>query len=367
MKRNLGRLFIVILLFYTLLEASTYNWSTETNKKDVVINEAVYLKYTCVFSDKSELYVIEFNPVVDNEKYTVKLLSEAEKIIDNHRVNSFEYVLYVKQAGDFTLNLKAVVKKTNKDSIENTVLGRDNEFYEEYSITKVPLAPVKLNVQGLPQKLVGSLSLQTKHDEEEILQFTPYHYEITIEGEGNFDALKAFDFEIDGVKVFSEKPIYDTKLTEKGYRGTWTQKFAFVSEKDFVIPAQTLEYFDLSENKVHSLQTKELPITVKQNSFQKEELLDKQEPSKFVFKWEYLYYLLIFFTGFLVGKIRWKSNTKKEVKDESLCQKISQTKRLEELSVLLVIEDAQRYQELIEKIEKKKIRSISEVKKLICG
>jgi len=132
MRKNLGNISIIFILFFNLsLFASSYEWSATANKKSAFVNEAILLKYMCKFSDRSELYTIDFNPVVENENYTIKPLSEQEQIVDGKRVNTFEYIAYVKRSGKMTFDFDMVMKKTNEDSIENTVLGRDNEQYEE--------------------------------------------------------------------------------------------------------------------------------------------------------------------------------------------------------------------------------------------
>lgn len=367
MKRNLGKFLLVFSILCGVLEASTNQWSLELGKKNVVANEAVYFKYTCVFSDKSELYVIEFNPVTDNQNYAIKLLSEQEQIIGDHRENSFEFVLYVKKGGEFKLNLEAIMKKTNKDSIENTVLGRDNRAYEEYSITKIPLEPIVLNVTDVDQVLVGNFTLHTKQDEEAVTQFEPYHLEIILEGVGDFKLIEPFHFEVKDVKVFEEEPKLSAELTKEGMQGVWNQKFAFVADKDFTIPSLQLQYYDLSAKTMRTLQTKPLYVQVKQSIFKKEELLDAKEEKAFHFKKEYLYYFLTFIAGFLAAKIKFNTRKTEKKMMNQLCEKIAQTKSLEQLSVLLALEGEPKYKELIERIESKRIKSVKELKRLICS
>ena len=86
MRNNLGRVFLIILIFLNLnLAASTYKWSVQADKTEAMINEAIYLKYICEYSDTAGLYIIEFNPVVDNDEYRVEILSETEKIEDGKK------------------------------------------------------------------------------------------------------------------------------------------------------------------------------------------------------------------------------------------------------------------------------------------
>ena len=74
MKLNLGR-FILLFLFTTLSQASEYEWHVQVNKKEAHVNEAIHLHYSCDYSDSAELYVIEFNPTIDNKNYKIEILS----------------------------------------------------------------------------------------------------------------------------------------------------------------------------------------------------------------------------------------------------------------------------------------------------
>jgi len=134
MRSNLCRAILTFLLFLHLESfASPYEWSGYADKSLAMTNEAIYLKYVCEYNDTAELYLIEFNPVTDNEKYKIVSLSQKERIVDGKKINTFEYLAFIKEAGNIEFLFDTTMKKTNKDSIENTVLGRDNADYEEFS------------------------------------------------------------------------------------------------------------------------------------------------------------------------------------------------------------------------------------------
>jgi len=367
MKNNLGR--VIFTLFFLLnlnLSATTYEWSIQTSKESAYINEAIYLKYVCRFDDDATLYVIEFNPVADNDNYRVEILREEEKIVDGKKINSYEFILFVKKAGPFVLKANAVMKKTNKDSIENSVLGRDNANYEEFSKAIVEHENINIKIKKLATPLVGEFSLQIKQDEAKVKAYVPYHLELKIEGIGNFDALKDINYEIDGVKVFSEDVMSELKLTPRGYRGSWTKKFAFIGDKDFKVPAFEIEYFDLKSQTLKVLSFEGVEVKVLEASYTKKELLD-EETQKFTLNKEYIYYVLTFLAGFILAKINFKRVQKKTDLENGFCQKIQKSKSVEEVCVLLVLEDSIKYNVLVNEIESKKLTSLSKIKKLICS
>jgi len=367
MKKNLGRfLGVLLLLFINTLYASSYEWSLSANKDEAYVNEAIYLKYSCLYSDQAELYVIEFNPTTDNEKYRIDILREDEKIVDGKKINEYEFVLRVKQSGEFTLSLDTLMKKTNKDSIENSVLGRDNANYEEFSLYPLKQKTLHINILQAKSKIVGEFMLKVTKSKNSVDAYEPFHLTLEVDGVGDFGVFEEIEYKIDGVKVFSEPAIKKLHLTKDGESGSWKKKFAFVSDKDFTIMPFRLEYFDLISKKIKILEQEKIVVSVQEASFSKEELLDEKE-SEFEFSYEYVYYLLTFIAGFLVAKIRFTKRVTTGSKEQEFCIKIKKTKSLDELLLLLVLSNPRQYKQLIQDIESKELTSLFEAKRLICN
>jgi hypothetical protein len=361
MKKHLGRIALLLLVLFTFIDAQEYQWSASINKESVYVNEAVHLHYRCEFDSRDELHVIEFDPTGKYEAYDIYLLSESENIEDGKRVNEFEFVAFVKKSGKIDFDFDVLMKKTNQDSIENTVLGRDNAGYEEFSKKLIKQKRLSLNVLPNNVKLVGEFDFSIKKDDARIDAYEPYHLEIVIEGVGNLDKLDALDLNISDAKVFSSKPEKKYSLTKGGYKGSWSQKFAIVAQNNIVIPEISYSYFSPKSKVVKSF--KENSFELKVNKlYKKEELLDKEEPKEALFKKEYLYYLLFFLLGFLSAKIKIKTFKKNKQKD-SFASKIDACKDIDELMVLLVINDSAKYANIIEKIEDKQI-GLSQAKSL---
>ena len=217
------------------------------------------------------------------------------------------------------------MKKTkNNYSIENTVLGRDNADYEEFSQRFIRQDTGVVNVKQSSTDLVGEFVLNVKKDKEKLKAYEPYHLEINIEGRGNFKALKPIEFKIDGVKIFSQKVIEEIRLTKNGYRGSWSQKFAFVGERDFKIPEVKIEYFDLKEQRVKEMLV-DASIVKVTKAYKKEELLDLEEKG-FEFSFDFIYYILTFIAGFLFSKIEFKRVRKSNSVDATFGSKDRQGK-----------------------------------------
>jgi len=363
MKNSLGKWILSLLVIYiNVLEAQEYVWKVHVNKTKAYVNEAIYLHYSCEFNNSAELYVIEFNPTVDNTKYKIEILSEREQILKGRRVNEYEFVLFVKQAGAFHLSLDTVMKKTNKDSIENGVLGRDNANYEEFVVYPYKQEAIAIDILPIETDLVGSFVLTTSQEPTKIDAYAPYHISYEIKGVGDFQLFKDVNYSIEGVKSFSEPAKLEVELTKEGYKGVWKKKFAFVSDKNFTIPGFRIEYFDLQEQKKKVLTAPKIQIEVVQATFTPVALLDKQEEKSFTFPREYLYYFLSMVFGFLLGRVSLQRG-KKELKEYSLCEKIIKMKSLEEAMVYLIVQNKREYIETIKAVERGEINSLSGVKK----
>lgn len=358
MKNNLGKIIILILIFINI-NASEYRWSASINKQKAYIFEAVHLHYSCEFNSRDELYVIEFNPVGSYKDYDIYLLSESENIVDGKRVNNFEFVAFVKESGLIEFNFDVMMKKTNQDSIENTVLGRDNTEFEQFSKKLIKQKTLSIDVKENSKKLVGEFKFLIKKDEVSLNSYEPFHYELIVEGVGNLDKIKPLDINISDTKVFTSKPKRNYILTKDGYKGRWSQKFAIVSKESFEFPSISYEYFDVIAKTLKSYSMDKFVVDIKE-LYKKEELLDLEDESRFVYKKEYLYYIFVFIAGFLVGRIKLhKADVSSQ--DKLFNEKIDLCKSLDELLLLLIINGSVKFANLIKMIESKQV-SLQEAK-----
>lgn len=352
MKQNRGRaLTLLLLLMGTLLfGADPYSWSLKTTKSSVYVNEAVEIEYTCRFTDRAFLHVIEFAPEGENDAYRLLPLGVVEKVTDGRRSVTYRYVLFPKQPGENRYSFTALMRKTTKASIENSVIGRDNVEDYTFTDTKVALPAVSLEVLPHKERMTGRFTLDVTLDKNEVKAYDPVHLDIKVKGEGDFDQMQDFDLAIEGVKVFSEPGEKAYALTKNGFKGEWNQKFSLVSDRDFRIDSITLSYFDI--NKKERVVLRSEPFTVHvQEAYTKEELLDDVEAeSGSWWSWSYLNYLLTFITGVILGRLLSKFTWhKREVKGFEA--EIEACRSVNSVLTKLVIQGDERFIPLIQKYE----------------
>lgn len=256
------------------------------------------------------------------------------------------------------------MKETNKDSIENTVLGRDNLDYEEFTLKIIKHKTIEVDVEDSKSDVVGKLELKVDKDTQTIKAYEPYHLKFSLDGTADFSEIPEIFYKIDGVKVFAQDIKLDVDLTKEGYKGTWSQQFAFVGEKDFIIPSFDLEYLDLEAKSLKILHMDSIDVKVQKAMYIKEELLDK-EKKFFEFKREYIYFTLVFILGFFLGKIKFSKNVTNLSLRDIFINKIEKIQSLDELNFFLVLEDAKKYHKVISKIELGEFSSLSKAKEKV--
>lgn len=353
MNPNPGRLLVFFMLLVSVACAKApYEWEAAFGKEGAFVNEAVTLNYTCRFSDEGTLYTVDFEPPRETDAYRLYLLGEVEDIVNGKRVNEYRFVLFAKQPGLLELPFAAVMRKTTKESIEETVIGRDNVADFDFTDTAAQLPKVRLVVRENATAMTGSFELKMQLDTHDVRAFEPLPLTLVVEGSGNFDAMMPFELKIPGVRVFSEAPQREYDLGASGFSGRWVQRFALVAQEDFVLPPFLLRYFDPVTGKTMTLESPETAVRVTA-AFKKEELLDEEaeeEAPPWQWEWSYLYYLLTLLAGMALG--RWlRLPQRPEPKERTLRAQIERAENVKVLATVLVLSAQPRFKALIERLE----------------
>ena len=168
---------------------------------------------------------------------------------------------------------------------------------------------LKIHAKPLPNgaKIVGNFTISAKADKTEITSNEAVNVTVTVKGDGNLEDISSFKPYIDGVNVFDEKI--------KIHGDTLTQKLAFVSDKDFTIPAFKLAFYNLKTKQVQQIQTEPIHIKVKGSAQASSSLnIKKEEAPELTIKKaqegnvatsatavNYLWLVVTFVIGLIVG------------------------------------------------------------------
>ncbi len=349
MKRILGSL---LLLSLSLWAKSTYVWDIHLSKKQIYLHQSTILTMQCRFDKDGKNDEIEFIPPVDSG-FEFKLLSETKQFEGEIQIIRYEYLLFAKKEGEIKLKLEPTMLFTTQSAINNVIIGRDNVNDLEMQKERAKIDPVEITVLPTTSAFTGRLHMDVQNDITVASAYEPVHLEIAITGEGNLQELPDIHFEIEGVEVFSDEAEKEFSLSENGYSGTWRQRFAFVSQDDFVIPSISIRYFDLQSQAEKTLTSEAVSVKIDKEAIKREDLVDEVElPSQKIDITRYvgyLYYLLAFVSGFVVAKlVRFPQRTDKKEKGE----KLKEAKTAKELLERMIVCDKELFASEIKALER---------------
>ena len=239
----------------------------KTDKKSVYVGES--FDVTLLFKQKPNAKAVDSKFVPPELKgFWVKNESKPQRYQDGiYSVTKITYTLAPQRVG------KLKIKKAQM-RIASRVNVRDNfGFFNANIRWKTYFSnEIDIDVKALPSgvDLVGNFSILASVDKTSVSANEAVNLNVKVLGNGNLEDIESFKPFIDGVSVFDEKIVVNGKVL--------TQKIAFVSDSDFVIPAFTLEYFDTDTQTIKTIKTNKIPIKVK-NSAPKKELEIKRDTS----------------------------------------------------------------------------------------
>lgn len=225
---------------------------------------------------------------------------------------------------------------------------------------------LNMTVKALPNSisLVGDFKIDAKVDKTAINHNEAVNVTIRLNGDGNLEDVKSFKPFIDGVNVFDEK----IKLSKK----VLTQNIAFVSDRDFEIPAFSLQYFNIKTKKIETITTNSIKIRV--NGVQEKKELNIQRskevtppPVTEVVKdgisslYAFVIFLIGLFVGILLMLLKSKRSFQKEKKlsqkdPKVLFVKLMPYKDDKNVQILLDSIETNIYSDLEVKIDKKLLK-----------
>ena len=362
MRRNRGSAVIWLLWFWPLWLAAAplYEWSEVQSATRAAQHEAVVVEYTCRFASEGYEYIIAFDPPKETEDYRLVLDTAREQIIDNKRVNTYRYVVFPKKAGTLRLAFSVSMEHTSKAAIEDTVIGRDNVRKIDYTTRIVALPEVTVAVTPNAERIAGHLQLTLDIDSRTVDAFVPVQAKLTLGGYGNLDGIEPFSFDIPGVKQFADDPEKRLTVGDNGFSGNIVQRFAFVSDRNFTIPALTLRYYDTRSKSVVTLRTEQTRMTVRPAEIPAAVPVPQQaEGSALLYGIPWLLLALAFVAGVVVGRLLLPIDSGSEAPLPPF-ERLMRCRDAEKFVVYLAMANADKYRGIIAEIE----RTLAEGKKV---
>jgi hypothetical protein len=178
----------------------------------------------------------------------------------DYTVTRLHFVIAAQKAGEFVIKPSEISIATRvhvRDAISQIIMPqlRWRKYFSN---------PLDITVKKLPDDitLVGDFDIAATVDRQRVNANEPVNLDIVITGSGNFEDIGTLKPSLEGVSVYGEKPTTKAYIENDTYKGTWREKLALVSDKDFIVPPIELRYYDLSEQRVKTIRTAAITLEV---------------------------------------------------------------------------------------------------------
>lgn len=359
MKRSLGNLCIAMIVIPTCGWGITYHWQLLNSPRTLRVDQSALVRYECRFDESAADYAIKLHPV-DAASYTLSILREQNRVVKGKRVDTFDLVLTPKQSGPISVAMDGVVEYVPAGAVDyNAHLGRDNVNKTDIVTTNITLPPFSFESKSNDAALTGKMALEVSADKTRVRAHEPLHLSVILKGTGNLEKFTPVEFNMSGVKVFSEPPQKQLSMTSEGNNGEVRQEFALVSDKPYVIPSVSLNLFDTEDNRYRRLTTAAIPVEVEEG-YDVSSLLDAPDLTNTAALRRYALYAGLIAFGAAAGEVLrrvWKYRPRRRSKrfwDGARSSK--------ELVLLLALDGDKRYDNIVSGLESGEI-GLREAKK----
>jgi hypothetical protein len=336
-------------------------------KSELYVGEPVRLNLIFKKSPNADYDKIELAEPDLKAFWAKKLPDSAPQSKDGYIIQTYSYLLFPQQAGEFTIpatfaKLGKAQQKRRRSMFNDPFF--DDPFFSAFGgralkWQKLFSNEVNLHVKPLPENLeiYGDFRIKALVDKKEVAANKPLNLTIMIEGEGNIDDIKKFDIDIPDAVIYADEPIIKASTGSGTYQGVFSQKIAIIADRNYTIPSISFRYFDKNSNAVKTVTTEPIDIVVKGGAkvaaIQKVEsapaVLQKDTPKPTITKQttqtgskehkneKYLYLLLGLVLGAILSYVAFTFGGKKRLKKStSIIKKIERAKDDKALFELLL-------------------------------
>jgi len=311
MKKNLGKIIILLLALQSIVFATQLaTYTLTTNKKVAVIKEPIEVIFRAqqlVHNDVMFFFVTPHK----SKDYTIKLLT---KTIDDksyhHTTATFKYIVFPLTAKKIKLNFDFSIKTASDKSIAHAyVEDHDQSQGIEGDMHTLTVKPITIMIKPLTHSvdLVGDFQLTSKIDTSTIDQYGSVNLRYILVGNGYDNKSLSLLHPIKGVTIFSDVNTLYSRLTQEGLDIKREYIYSLSAKKYFTVQAITLSAYSPTKKKYYTLKTPKYPIMV--NKVDTSKFLDKEESPKknsfiqFATIKQAFIYLFIFLSGYILAKL----------------------------------------------------------------
>ena len=359
MNKIHGKFLILTLILSTLLRAQNpyCEYSIESSKKDVLINEAFYVTFHALQTEHSEVTFFDLKPI-KSEKYDILLLNEKRYEHDYHNAEkTFTFLVFAKQSGVINVRFNFSIRRASDNAVAQAYVGsRDNVKSIPTQKIEIDAPSIQVVAKKSPQEInaLGDFSLSVNIDKNSSNSYDTVNVKYILNGVGylneEFEPLE----KIEGVTIYKGSSKTKPTPTKNGYIYHKEWNYALVSAKSYEIPELSFHLYKPQIQKHETINITKKAIEIIPTDV--ETLIDDKEYPESTNYNEYLsifYSVLTFLAGFATAFfLKFMKCSSKPMKEKHDFNALKKSKTPQSaLKSLLPIISSKELKEDIDKLE----------------
>ncbi len=243
----------------TVQNNSKFSFVLKSDKQSVYVGESFVV--TLYISVSNALRGMQIGNLVEpsSQDFFIKAI-EGKKEYQTRDASFIEkqYIVTTKKEGNFTI-ASASARLGQPDRSRQDIFGRYNMRWSAIASNRLD---IEVKAQEKETDLVGDFSLNVKIDAQSVKANKPVNLTIKIEGKGNLEDFEFPKYEIDGVTIYSDKAKVESRLVGSELVSTYAKSFAFIAEKDFIIPNRIITVYNPKTKEEKVLEVKQYTVSV---------------------------------------------------------------------------------------------------------
>ncbi len=228
----------------------SYFITMEAEPKSVYVRQGVEVRVKIAELKDKRLLDIAYTPP-SKEGFWVQQKGQEKTYTDGkYLFHELTYMYYPQKKGKLSIRgpkARIGIPQIKEDMFGQTIVPKHTTIFAD---------DIQIRTKGLPEDatLVGQMNLQVHISSKNPKADEPVHVDFVLQGPGNYDDFAGFDLQIENATV------YEGNKIRKADR--YQQSYSVVARRDFVIPSQSVTYFDLEAEKIKTIQSKPVEVVV---------------------------------------------------------------------------------------------------------
>lgn len=232
-------------------ENGKFSFDIKSDKKSVTLGESFVMSlYVSVDQGLNGMQISDYVAPTAKDFFIKEVGGQKEYQHSGYNVIEKQYIVTPKREGNFTIS-PASAKLGQPDMSRQDIFGR---YATKWTRIVSNQLNIEVKAQPVATDLVGEFSLDASVDKQKVKVNKPVNLTLKIDGKGSLEDFEFPKYEIDGVTVYSDDANIETSVENNELISHYTKSFAFISDRDFSIPARTISVYNPKTKEITSLE-----------------------------------------------------------------------------------------------------------------